>query len=65
MEAQFITDFDGNRISVVLPIDKYNKMLEELDELNDIRLYDQAKTRKGDFLPADKAFEMIESDRKK
>jgi hypothetical protein len=35
--------FRSKKISVVLPIRKYEQMLEELEELEDIRLYDEAK----------------------
>jgi hypothetical protein len=43
MKTQFITDNDGKKVAVILPITSYQKMLEELDELEDIRLYDRAK----------------------
>lgn len=43
METQFLTDEKGNRIAVVLPIRKYNKLIEKLEDLEDIRLYDEAK----------------------
>ncbi len=40
---QFITDDQGKKVAVILPIEEYKKMMEELEELEDIRLYDQAK----------------------
>lgn len=40
---KFITDKKGKRISVILPIEEYERILEELDEQEDIRLYDEAK----------------------
>ena len=43
METQFLTDKKGNRIAVVLPIKQYNKMIEKLEDLEDVRLYDEAK----------------------
>lgn len=46
MKEQFITDNKGKKISVVLPLSDYKKMQEELDELEDIRLYDEVKARK-------------------
>lgn len=46
MKEQFITDSKGRKISVVLPLSDYKKMQEELDELEDIRLYDEVKARK-------------------
>jgi len=39
----FITDKKGKKISVILPIEEYERIWEELDELEDIRLYDEAK----------------------
>jgi hypothetical protein len=43
METQFLTDEKGNRTAVLLPIKKYNKMIEKLEDLEDVRLYDEAK----------------------
>ena len=43
METQFLTDEKGNRTAVLLPIKKYNKLIEKLEDLEDIRLYDEAK----------------------
>ncbi|SHG88711.1 hypothetical protein SAMN05444372_11170 [Flavobacterium micromati] len=43
METQFLTDERGNRTAVVLSIKKYNKLIEELEDLEDVRLYDEAK----------------------
>jgi hypothetical protein len=43
METQFLTDEKGNKTAVLLPIKKYNKMIEQLEDLHDIKLYDEAK----------------------
>jgi hypothetical protein len=43
METQFLTDKKGNRTAVLLPIKQYNKLLEKLEDLEDVRLYDEAK----------------------
>jgi hypothetical protein len=42
----FITDEKGKKISAVLPIKLYQRLLEELEELKDIRAYDKAKAKK-------------------
>ena len=47
----FITDQQGKKISAVLPIKKYNMILEELEELEDIRAYDKAKAKKEKPIP--------------
>jgi hypothetical protein len=43
MGTQFLTDEKGNKTAVLLPIEKYNKMIEQLEDLHDIKLYDEAK----------------------
>jgi hypothetical protein len=43
MGTQFLTDEKGKRTAVVMPIEKYNKLMEHLDDLEDVRLYDEAK----------------------
>ena len=42
---QFITDHKGKKISVVLSIKDYQKLIEKLEDLEDVRLYDEAKER--------------------
>ena len=48
---QFITDKKGNKVSVVIPLTQYKRMLEELEELEDIRLYDTVKAKKEKTIP--------------
>jgi hypothetical protein len=45
MESQFITDDKGNKISIVIPIEEYQRMMEELEEFHDIKLFDEVKSR--------------------
>jgi hypothetical protein len=66
METQFLTDEKGKRTAVVMPIEKYNKLMEHLDDLEDVRLYDEAKRDDdGSRIPIEEAFMMIEAKRKK
>mgnify|MGYP001558878943 CR=1 FL=1 len=48
---QYITDKKGKKLSVVISIVEYKKMLEDLEELDDIRLYDTVKARKEKSIP--------------
>lgn len=65
METQFLTDEKGNRTAVVLPIKKYNKLIEKLEDLEDIRLYDEAKKDDDSYrVSIDEAFKIIEDKRK-
>lgn len=43
VNPQYITDNKGKKISVVLPIKDFKAIMEELEELEDIKLYDEAK----------------------
>lgn len=65
MSTQYITDSNGKKLSVVLPIEDYKKLLEELEELEDIRLYDEAMATEGASIPVDVAFKQIEAKREK
>jgi len=63
MRTQFVTDDHGKKLAVILPIREYNKMLDDLEELEDIKLYDEAKKSNEPSIPIDDAFKMIEAKR--
>jgi hypothetical protein len=65
MRTQFIMDDLGKKIAVIVPFKDYEKILEELDELECIKAYDKAKSRKNEFFPAEQVFKSIEQKRKK
>ena len=41
--TQYIINNKGENISVILPIKNYERILEKLEDLEDILLYDKAK----------------------
>ena len=43
VHPQYIKDTNGNPSLVILPALEFESMIEELEELDDIRLYDEAK----------------------
>lgn len=43
LKEQFLIDEQGNKIGVFLPISVYNEMMDSIEELEDIRLYDEVK----------------------
>lgn len=48
IKTQFITDKQGKKLGVLLTIKDYNKLVRELEELDDIRTFDSAiKTDNG------------------
>lgn len=42
MNVRYVVDENGKRVSVILPVEEYERMLEELEELEDTRAYDEA-----------------------
>lgn len=65
MKTQFITDDHGKKLAVILPIKEYNKMVDDLEELEEIRLYDAAKKGEQEFINAEQAFREIEEKRER
>ena len=63
VHPQFITDKEGNKISVVLPIKEFEQLLEEMEDLEDVQLYDAAKASAEESIPIDEAFRQIEAER--
>jgi hypothetical protein len=65
LRENFVVDAKGNRVGVFLPIKDYNKLIEELEERDEIKAYDKAVSRKQEFIPLDQALKQIETSRKK
>ncbi|MDQ6843581.1 MAG: hypothetical protein M3Z92_04380 [Bacteroidota bacterium] len=64
IHPQFIKDTAGENL-VVLSQNEFNILMEELQELEDIRLYDEVKKNDtGERIAAQDAFKMIEAKRK-
>lgn len=63
IKPQYITDDKGNKLSVVLPIKDFNLLIEELEDLYDQRLYDEAKADNEPSIPIEEAFKMLDSQR--
>ncbi|RPD41680.1 hypothetical protein EG028_09640 [Chitinophaga barathri] len=65
MKAQFITDSSGKKVAVVLPVKAFEKVMEDLEELDDIRLFDRAKRSAAKGVPMKDAFSQVEARRGK
>ena len=65
IHPQYIKDTAGKSL-VILPQNEFDILLEELEELEDIRLYDEAKKNdSGERIPMEDAFNQIEAKRNK
>lgn len=60
LSPQYIKDTAGKKL-VVLPAKQLDSIMEELEDLEDIKRYDAAKKRKQSFVDADTAFKQIEA----
>lgn len=64
IHPQYIKDSNGNNTYVILPAKEFHTIMEDLEELDDIKLYDQSKQDGSPFIPIDEAFKAIEANRK-
>jgi len=63
--TRFLTNEKGERLAVVIEIEKYKKLLEELENLHDIRACDEAKASGETAIPLDQGLDEIKRNRKR
>lgn len=64
VNPQYIKDANGEKSLVVISAKEFDAMMEELEDTEDVRLYDEAmKNDTGERIPMDEAFKMIETKR--
>jgi hypothetical protein len=61
--TQFIVNERGEQVGVILGIEEYRKLLKDLEDMDDVRAYDEAKAAGGDTVPLEQALEEIRRDR--
>lgn len=59
IEHQFLTDINGIKKAVIIPLDEWQKLMNELEELDDIRAYDLAKKNPSPAIPFEEAVNQI------
>ena len=60
--GHFIVDGTGNRVAVILNLEQYEQLREAMEELDDIRAFDEAKASRDEAVPFDQAIGEIERD---
>ena len=65
IREKYLVDENDNRIGVLLSLEDYRRILEELEELESIRAYDEAKASGEQAIPFDQALAEIERTRQK
>lgn len=59
-EAQFVVNAEGERVAVLLDVATYERILDDLEELEAVRAFDAAKASKDEVLPFEEAVDEIE-----
>ena len=62
VHPQYVVDEKKQCKAVLLPTEEWEKILEELEELDDIRAYDEAKSGLQDTVPFEQAVREIEEE---
>jgi len=62
--TQFLTNEKGERIAVVISIAEYEELLEDLEDLQAVREYDEAKAAGESPIPFEQAMAEIRRNRK-
>lgn len=65
LHPQYLNDAQGKKSFVILTTKEFDAIIEELEDIDDVRLYDEAKRRDSDErIPIEEAFKIIEADRR-
>jgi hypothetical protein len=59
LHRKYLTDEKGNKKAVVVPITEWLQLIEELEELDDIRAYDKVKSVPSEIIPFEEAVRQI------
>ncbi|MEY3867440.1 MAG: hypothetical protein ACRCT1_09585 [Microcoleaceae cyanobacterium] len=63
LKERYVVDEQGNRVGVFLDITDYQRLLDELEELEALCAYDRAKAANDQVISFDEAIREIERDR--
>jgi len=63
IKEHYVVNENGDRISVILDVQDYRKLLKELEELEALRAYDAARASGDEIIPFEQAVAEIEQDR--
>jgi hypothetical protein len=54
LHPEYLIDEKKNKKAVLIPFREWKKIVEDIEELDEIRAYDKAKLKKLKFVPFDK-----------
>ncbi len=62
VHTEFVVDKHQKRKAVLVPTDEWEQIVSELEELDDIRAYDEAHSQAADKIPFEQAVREISRD---
>ena len=63
MHPEYVVDEKARKKAVLLSFDEWQQLMEAIEELDDIRAYDQAKQELDDLVPFEEAVRQIKAKR--
>ncbi|WP_295388403.1 hypothetical protein [uncultured Thiodictyon sp.] len=64
IHEEYVTDRAGERKAVLVPIAEWEQILEALEDVEDLRAYDEAKGAPSDPIPFEQAVREIKAGRR-
>lgn len=65
LHPTFVVDHKDQKKAVIVPIAEWQRLMEVVEELEDIRAYDKAKARPEDLVPFEEAVRQIKTKAKR
>jgi PHD/YefM family antitoxin component YafN of YafNO toxin-antitoxin module len=62
LHPEYVVDEQQHRKAVLLPVEEWEQIMSDLDDLDDIRAYDAAREQSGDKLLFEQAVREIQQD---
>ncbi len=61
IHPEYIVDENSYKKAVIIPFTEWERIMDEMEELDDIRAYDAVKNSADDSIPFEQAIKEIES----
>lgn len=65
VHPDFVVDEKARKKAVIVPLIEWQQLMEEIEELEDIRAHDKAKTQPDDVVPFEAAVRQIKAGNRK
>lgn len=63
MHPEYVVDEKARKKAVLISFDEWQQLMEDIEELDDIRAYDRAKQEPDDLVPFEEAVRQIKAKR--